>query len=69
MMPRRQEPATVRKPGGRPRNAEPSATVCTWVPARTHDRLIAVAERHGCSVSEYVRRVLVLTLRAPAAPP
>lgn len=60
------DPVIVRKAGGRPRNAEPSATVSTWVPATTHDRLIEVAKRQGCSVSEMVRRVLVLTLRAGA---
>ena len=52
---------TVRQ-RGRPRVAEPRASVSTWVPATLHDRLIQVANREELSVSEYVRKVLVLQL-------
>ena len=51
-----------RKAGGRPRNAEASANVCTRVTVGTFDRLQAAANRQDMSVSAYVRRVLVMTL-------
>ena len=40
--------------GGRPRADEPGTTVCAWVKASEHDKLIALANRRGESVSELV---------------
>ncbi len=48
---------------GRPRVEEPRTSVSTWVPATLHDSLIQRATDRGISVSEYVRRVLVLQLK------
>lgn len=59
----RRQPVTHRKNvGGRPKASEPRSTVCTWVPARTHDRLLEAAKAHRMSLSAYVRRVVILTL-------
>jgi hypothetical protein len=62
----------TRKPGdpidggthqGRPRNAEPSSSVSTWLPAREHDKLIRLAQHEDVSISALVRRLLNLRLR------
>jgi len=53
-----------RRRRGRPTVEEPRTSVSTWVPATLHDRLIAVAKSHDVSVSEYVRKVLVLRLKS-----
>lgn len=50
-----------RRPGrrpGRPRAKEPGASVCAWLAASEHDKLIAKANEHDMSVSAYVRTVL-----------
>jgi predicted HicB family RNase H-like nuclease len=44
--------------GGRKPAEEPRSTVCTWLPASTHDRVIAAAQAAEKSVSAYVRDVL-----------
>lgn len=51
-----------RRRRGRPRVDERRSTVSTWVPTTLHDRLIEAANRHELSVSEYVRRVLIVRL-------
>jgi len=51
------------RPVGTVRVTEPRKSVATWLPASAHDRLIQAANRHDISVSDYIRRVLVLTLR------
>jgi len=48
---------------GRPRNAEPSSSVTTWLPAREHDTLIRLAREEETSISALVRRLLNLRLR------
>lgn len=48
--------------GGRPRVTEPRSTVCTWVPAKTHDRLITLAKQRGVSVSAVVRALVTVRL-------
>lgn len=56
--------------GGRPPAVEPRTTVCTWLPASTHDRVIAAAQAADKSVSAYVRDVLherVSLLEKPAS--
>lgn len=47
---------------GRPRVDEPRSTVCTWVPASYHDRLVRVAKARETSVSQLVRSLLILRL-------
>lgn len=51
------------RPRGRPRAPEPRASVNTWLPASQHDQLIRLANHHGLSVSETVRRIVVFTLQ------
>jgi hypothetical protein len=46
---------------GRPKSDIPSATVCTWLPAPEHDRLIALARQQETSVS-YMLRLATLFL-------
>lgn len=48
--------------GGRPRLAEPTSPVTTWVPPSTHDRLIKIARARDASVSAVVRELLHLRL-------
>lgn len=48
---------------GRPRNAEPSSSVTTWLPAGEHDKLIQLANEEETSVSALVRRLLRLRMR------
>jgi len=48
---------------GRPRNAEPSSSVSTWLPSRTHDSLIRLAREEETSVSALVRRLVLLRVR------
>ena len=43
---------------GRPRNAEPSSSVSTWLPAHEHDVLIRRARAEEISVSALVRRLV-----------
>jgi predicted HicB family RNase H-like nuclease len=57
------EPIARTKQIGRPRSREPNNTVCSWVPARVHDRLIRIANAREMSVSEYVRRVIIFALK------
>lgn len=53
----------VPRPRGRPRVEEPHATVSTWLPAGTHDRLIELAKREEQSISATVRQLLILRLK------
>ena len=53
---------------GRPRSEEPHTTVSTWLPARAHDGLIKLAHQREMSVSELVRRVIIITLRSDEFP-
>lgn len=46
-----------RRPG-RPRAKEPRTSVCAWIPASEHDKLIALAKAKEMSVSAFVRKVL-----------
>jgi predicted HicB family RNase H-like nuclease len=48
---------------GRPRSPEPQSTVCSWVPAKLHDRLIRAANQREISVSAYVRNVIIFALK------
>lgn len=48
---------------GRPRNAEPSSSVSTWLPAGAHDKLIRLANREETSISALVRRLVLVRLR------
>lgn len=58
------EPKPIQARGpGRPRAAEPGSRLTTWIPGTTHDRLIALANRRGESVSALVRQLLILRLR------
>lgn len=62
----RQEMVAVGKrgrPQGSVRVAEPRKSVATWLPASAHDALIAAANREERSVSDFMRRVLILRLR------
>jgi hypothetical protein len=43
--------------------AEKGAPVLTWLPARTYDRVIHNANARGDSVSGYLRKLIILTLR------
>jgi hypothetical protein len=58
---RRMDPE--RRRPGRPRAAEPSKAVATWLPATEHDRVIRHANAHHMSVSQFVRHILFLNLR------
>ena len=40
---------------GRPKADVPRGTVCTWLPAPDHDRLIALARQQETSVSHMLR--------------
>jgi hypothetical protein len=55
------------RPRGRPvgttRVAEPRRSVASWLAASEHDRLIRAANAERRSVSDFIRRVLILTLR------
>lgn len=55
--------------GGRPRTLEQKSSVSTWIPARIHDRLIAVANKREMSVSAYVSQVLILMLNEESSGP
>jgi len=48
---------------GRPRNAEPSSSVSTWLPAHEHDDLIRRAREEETSVSALVRRLVRVRVR------
>ena len=48
---------------GRPRNAEPSSSVSTWLTAGAHDKLIQLAQEQEVSISALVRSLLMLRLR------
>jgi DNA gyrase inhibitor GyrI len=50
--------------GGRPRAAEPSETVCTWLTISEHDRLIALAKQQRCSVAAVVREAVRASMKA-----
>ena len=56
-------PEPVARSRGRPRGAESGERVSTWLPASQYDRLIREANQRKMSVSEYVRRVVIITLR------
>ena len=47
---------------GRPRNAEPSTAVSTWLSAGTHDKLIRLANREDTSISALLRRLVLARL-------
>jgi predicted HicB family RNase H-like nuclease len=47
---------------GRPKNPEPGGTVCTWLPASDHDRIVAQARAERVSVSALVREALRVSL-------
>ena len=49
--------------GGRPRSAEPSTSVCTWLPESYHDRLIKIAKHRRTSVSSVVKDIVIRQLR------
>lgn len=53
---------------GRPRVPEPRSSVSAWLPARVHDRLIAVAHRQDVSVSALVRKLIIFTLDDRSGP-
>lgn len=46
------------RPRGRPRETEPRAMVSTWMPAREHDKLIAIATKQGTSISRTIRALV-----------
>jgi len=48
---------------GRPRNAEPSSSVSTWLTAGAHDKLIQLANEQDVSISALVRSLLMLRIR------
>ena len=52
-----------RRKRGRPQTEERHASISTWVPTSLHDRVISVANANAISVSELVRRALVITLK------
>jgi len=57
-------PDGVRRPPGRPRVAEQSTSVSTWLPAEYHDRLLQLAKRQtDGNVSALVRSLLILRLK------
>ena len=47
---------------GRPRAAEPSTNVCTWLKTKDYDRLLRLAARRDTSVSAILRRLVVTRL-------
>lgn len=47
---------------GRPRGDANSGTICTWLPASEHDRLIEKAKREDKSVSAVVREAVRISL-------
>jgi hypothetical protein len=57
------QPVSSGKSRGRPRVEEPRASVYTWLPAGTHDRLIALAKREEQSISATVRQLLTGRLK------
>lgn len=63
MKEQRQAAAAPRNVGGRPRSASPLSAVSTRLPAKAHDRLIALANREEVSVSAMVRRLVVMQLK------
>jgi len=52
-------------PRGRPRVAEPRVPVSIRLAASEHDRVIAAANTHGVSVSEFMRSAVLRALRPP----
>lgn len=52
------EPEQLTRPRGRPPASEPKSAISAWVPTRLHDRLVALAQRRGDSVSSVVRVLL-----------
>jgi len=54
------EPETPKR--GRPKLLEPRSTVSVWLPAKAHDRLIALAKSREQSISATVRELLRLRL-------
>jgi len=67
------ETPTIAKPsvlivggrGGRPRAPEPGATVCAWLSASDHDRLVRLAQSREQSVSALVRSLLIMRIPQP----
>ena len=59
--PVKQEPE--RRKSGRPKSVEPSSSVCAWLRASDHDRLVKLAMTRRTSVSSLVREIIVLTIR------
>jgi predicted HicB family RNase H-like nuclease len=50
---------------GRPRVQEPRAPVSIRLAPREHDRVIAAANTHGVSVSEFMRAAVLRALGPP----
>lgn len=51
------------RPLGSTRVNESRRAVAAWLPASEHDRLIQAANRQEMSVSSFIRRVLILSLK------
>jgi hypothetical protein len=53
--------ASALRQRGRPRTIDgPGVTLSVWLPASAYDRLAALADRRGQSISSYVRDVLTI---------
>ncbi len=63
MTPDGKQAETRKNLGGRPRVAEPRTAVSTWLPVGTAERLYTAARAEDISVSELVRRIVVLRLK------
>ena len=51
-------PRAQKRPRGRPRQAEPSVSVSTWLKVADYDRLCVFAQRQRTSISAIVRRAV-----------
>lgn len=47
---------------GRPRSDQPGKSITLWLPEAEADRVLRVANRHGISASQVVRKLLFLRL-------
>lgn len=56
------DPTKKKARGGRPRALEPRSSVCTWIPASQHDRLIRIANAREQSVSRLIGDILTRAL-------
>jgi predicted HicB family RNase H-like nuclease len=50
---------------GRPRVQEPMAPISVRFAPREHDRIIAAANTHGVTVSEFMRSAILRAVRTP----